>query len=188
MSATAAPFGIRPIYSPTGTVRGGPIGQILTATATAIFQNSPVAINAAGNVVAAVAGARAIGVFQGVEYVDSVGQPCWRNQWIAAQALFTGTIARAYVTTNQPGLVYEIQGNAPVALSLMGAQADWSALAGSTITGLSSVSLDVASAAANAGLRVIGLVGYPDNDWGDLFTIVQVQFSEHQYTADIAAV
>lgn len=188
MSATAAPFGIRPIYSPTGVVRPGPVGQIASATATAIFQNHPVAIDANGFVVAAAAGARALGSFQGVEFVDVTGTPKWRNQWVAADVLFSNTIARAYVTTNQSGLVYEVQGNAPVPLSGMGQQYDWSALAGSTVTGLSSVSLNVASAAANAGLRVIGLVPYPDNDWGDLFTIVQVQFSEHQYTADVASV
>lgn len=188
MSATAAPFGIRPIYSPTGTVRPGPVGQIASGYATAIFQNSPVRITANGVFEAAAAGTRALGVFQGVELVDSTGQPMWRNQWVANTVLFTNTIARCYVTTNQPGLVYEIQGDAPVPLTGMGQQYDWTALAGSTITGLSSVALGVSTAAANAGLRVIGLVGYPDNDWGDLFTIVQVQFSEHQYTADIASV
>lgn len=188
MSATAAPFGVRPLYSPTGVARPGPTGQIASATATAIFQNSPCAIDANGFVVAAAAGSRALGSFQGVEYVDATGRPLWSNQWPAAAVLFANTIARAYLTTNQPGLVYEVQGNAPVPLSGMGQQYDWSALAGSTITGLSSVALNVASAAANAGLRVIGLVAYPDNDWGDLFTIVQVQYSEHQYTADVASV
>lgn len=191
MSATAAPFGIRPVYSPTGTVRPGPSGvsaQIASGLATAIFQNSPVQLLASGFIQAAAAGSRALGVFQGVEFVDVTGTPKWRNQWVANDVLFANTIARAYITTNQPGLVYEVQGNAAIAISLMGAQADWTALAGSTVTGLSSVALDVASAAANAGLRIIGLMGYPDNDWNDAFTIVQVQFSEHQYTADVAAV
>lgn len=188
MSATAAPFGIRPIYSPQGVVRPGPMGQIASGLATAIFQNHPVQILASGFVSPAAAGARALGSFAGVEYVDSTGRPIWSNQWPAAAVLFANTIARAYLTTNQPGLVYEVQGNAPVAIAGMGQQYDWTALAGSTITGLSSVALDVASAAANAGLRAIGLVMYPDNDWGDLFTIVQVQYSEHQYTADVASV
>jgi hypothetical protein len=191
MSATAAPFGIRPLYSPNGVVRPGPSGpslQIASGLATAIFQNHPIQILASGFVSPAAAGARALGSFQGVEFVDATGKPNWMNQWPAAQTLFANTIARVYATTNQPGLVYEVQGNAAVAISLMGAQADWTALAGSTVTGLSSVALDVASAAANAGLRVIGLVPYVDNDWNDAFTIVQVQYSEHQYTADIAAV
>lgn len=188
MSATAAPFGIRPLYSPQGTLRPGPMGQIESGYATAIYQNSPIAISAAGYITAAAAGARAVGVFQGVEYVDVLGKPTWSNQWVANTVLFTGTIARAYVTQNQAQIVYEIQANATLTIAAIGQQYDWSALAGNTLTGLSSVSLNVASAAANAGLRVIGLVPYVDNDWGDAFPIVQVQFSEHQYVADIASV
>jgi hypothetical protein len=48
--------------------------------------------------------------------------------------------------------------------------------------------LDVASAAANAGVRVIGLVPGANNNWGDSFPWVLVQFSQHQYVADIASV
>jgi hypothetical protein len=192
MTATAAPFGIRPLYSPTGIVRPGPGGssgpQIESGYATALYQNSPVAISAAGYLVAAAAGSRAIGVFQGVEYVDSTGRPIWLNQWVANTVLSTGTIARAYFTQQQAELVYEIQANDTLTIAAIGQQYDWTALAGNALTGLSSVALNVASAAANAGLRVIGLVPYPDNDWGDAFPIVQVQFSEHQYVADIASV
>lgn len=188
MSATAAPFGIRPLYSPTGVVRPGPLGQIASGYATNIYQNGPVAYDANGFITAAAAGARAIGVFQGVEYVDSEGRPRWSNRWLANTTLFANTVSRAYITTDQPGLVYEIQANATLTLAAMGQQYDWSALAGNDITGLSSVSLNVASAAANAGLRVVGIVLAPDNDWGDAFPIVQVQFSEHQFTADVASI
>jgi hypothetical protein len=164
------------------------MGQIESGYATAIYQNSPVAISAAGFITAAAAGTRAIGVFQGVEYVDVLQKPTWSNQWVPNTVLSTGTIARAYVTQNQAQIVYEIQANASLTIAAIGQQYDWTALAGNSLTGLSSVALDVASAAANAGLRVVGLVPYVDNDWGDAFTIVQVQFAEHQYTADIASV
>ena len=59
--------------------------------------------------------------------------------------------------------------------------------AGNAITGLSSQSLNVASAAANANLRLIGIVPGPDNNWGDTFVNALVQISEHQNTANIAA-
>ena len=39
----------------------------------------------------------------------------------------------------------------------------------------------------NAQVRIIGLSPAPDNDFGDSFTIVQVQVSEHQNVADRAA-
>ena len=48
--------------------------------------------------------------------------------------------------------------------------------------------LDVASSAANASLRVIGITPYPNNAWGDTYTIAQVQISEHQFVAKIAAI
>lgn len=188
MSSVAAPFGIRPVYSSTGVVRPGPLAAIDSGYATAVYQNSPVAVDANGFLVAAAAGARALGVFQGVEYTDALGHHNMVNQWVASTVLNAQSNMRAYWTIDQPGLVYEIQANATLTRAAIGQEYDWSTLAGNSITGLSSVSLNVASAAANAGLRVIGLNPGPDNDWGDLFPIVLVQFSEHQYTADIASV
>ena len=60
--------------------------------------------------------------------------------------------------------------------------------AGSTTTGLSQLMLDVASSAANASLRLINKANYVDNAWGDTYVIAQVQISEHQFVADVAAV
>jgi predicted aconitase len=50
--------------------------------------------------------------------------------------------------------------------------------------------LDTASVVASGGvaqLRVIGITPGPDNAWGDAYTIVQVQISEHQDVATINA-
>ena len=188
MSSVAAPFGIRPAFATTGTIRPGPLAAIETAYNTAVYQNGPVAVNANGFLVAAAAGDRALGVFQGVEYTDALGYHHLVNQWVANTVLNAQSNMRAYWTIDQPGLVYEIQANATLTRAAIGQQYDWTALAGNAITGLSSVALDVASAAANAGLRVIGLNPGPDNDWGDTYPIVLVQFSQHQYTADIASV
>lgn len=184
MSSIAAPFGLRPSFSPDGIVRPGPLVEIASGFATAIFQNSPVAINAAGNLVTAAPGARSIGVFQGVEFTDTEGRFRVANQWVANQV---AADVRAYSTQSQQ-LVYEIQANATLTIASIGQQFDWTALTGSTITGLSSVALDVASAAANAGLRVIGLNPASDNVFGDAFPIVLVQISEHQLTADVASI
>ena len=47
MPATSAPFGLRPVFHPSGTIR--PVGTtIASAYNTAIFQNQPVAIAADG--------------------------------------------------------------------------------------------------------------------------------------------
>ena len=46
--------------------------------------------------------------------------------------------------------------------------------------------LDVASVAANAAFRLIGITPGPDNAFGDTYVICQVQISEHQNVADVA--
>ena len=183
MSSVASPFGLRPALHPSGVIRQNQ-GTIASGYATAIFQFSPVAIDATGVLVVAAAGARAVGVFLGVEYTGTDGRRRFSNQWVASTV---GSDIVAYYSQD-PSITYEIQANATLDITSMGQQYDWVALAGNTTTGLSSVSLDVASAAANAGLRVVGLNPGPDNAWGDSFPIVQVQISEHQLVADRASV
>jgi hypothetical protein len=183
MSSVASPFGLKPVWHPSGTIRQL-AGTILSGLVTNIFQYSPLAVAADGTLVGAVVGVRAIGSFMGVEFTDTDGRRRVSNRWTA------NTVATDIVAyyTEDPLTVYEIQGNAAVTQLQIGQQFDWSALAGNATTGLSMVSLNVASAAANAGLRVIGFNPGPDNVVGDAFTICQVQISEHQYVADIASV
>lgn len=185
MSQLAAPFGLRPSYSPHGIVRSGPLGTIVSAHPANIFADEPVAINAAGFLVGSAPGARAIGTFQGVEYDDVEGRHRVSNRWIANTI---ATNIRAYYTQAQDSLMYEIQANAALSQADIGQQFDWTALVGSTITGNSGVALDVASSAANAGLRVLGLNPGPDNELTDPFPIVLVQISQHQTVADIASI
>jgi hypothetical protein len=133
--------------------------------------------------VAAAVGAAFIGTFQGVEFIDSDGRRRVSNKWTGATA---GTEIVAYVTIDQ-SITYQIQSNAALAVTDIGKQFDFSAASGNTTTGLSSQTLDVASAAANAAVRLIGIVPGPDNAWGDTYVNALVQISEHQNTADVAA-
>lgn len=190
MSALAAPFGLRPSYHPSGTIRPV-VSTIASAYAVNIFQGSPVGYIADGTIAMAAAGGTAVagasGCFQGVEYTPTNGRRVLSNTWPASQV---ATEIVAYLTED-PTIVYQIQANATLTRAAVGNQYDWSANGtnnGNTTTGLSTVSLDVASAAANAGLRVLGLTPGPDNDWGDAFPIVDVQLAEHQFVATIAAI
>lgn len=183
MSTVASPFGLKPAFHPSGIVRQLQ-GTILSGHPTAIFQFSPLAVAANGTLVAAAAAARAIGSFMGVEYTGVDGRRRVENQWIANTV---GTEIVAYYTED-PYLIYEIQADGSIAQTEIGQQYDWTALAGNLTTGLSSIALDTASAAANAGLRIVGINPAPDNVVADAFTIVQVQISEHQYVADIVSV
>ncbi len=182
MSSTAAPFGLKPAWHPSGTIRQLQ-STISSAYGTDIFQYSPVRIDlTTGALTEADPGERAIGVFLGVEWTATDGRRRVGNRWEA------GTIGKDIVAyySEDPYITYEIQANTTLALAEVGSQYDWTALAGNVTTGLSSIALDVASGAAAAGLRVIGLNPAPDNIFGDAFPIVQVQISEHQYVADQA--
>ena len=186
MSATSAPFGLRPVYSPSGVVR--PTAMTITSGyATAIYQNQPVKIvpssTGEGTIAAAAVGDRFVGTFQGVEWTDSSGRRRVDNKWTAST---TGTDIIAYVTVD-PTIVYEIQSNAALAVSDIGKQFDFTAASGSAVVGLSTQMLDVASAASNASLRLLNITPGPDNAWGDTYVIAQVQISEHQNVADVAA-
>lgn len=185
MSTVSQPFGLRPSYSPSGVVRPTAY-TILTGYAVNILQSQPVKIGTNGTIEAAAIGDRYIGTFQGVEFTDSDGRRRVSNKWTASLA---GTEIVAYVTLD-PTIVYEIQANGSIAVTDIGKQADFTAIGtGSTVTGLSAMMLDTATLtdSANAQMRIIDLAPAPDNNFGDNFTIVQVQVSEHQNVADRAA-
>jgi len=187
MSSVSQPFGLRPVYSPSGVVRPTAY-TILTGYATNIFQNQPVKIvtssTGEGTIAAAAIGDRFIGTFQGVEFTDSDGRRRVSNKWTASLA---ATDIVAYVTLD-PTIVYEIQSNAALAITDIGKQYDFTTIGtGSTVVGISQMMLDVASATTNASFRLIGITPGPDNNWGDTYVIAQVQISEHQNVADVAA-
>ena len=187
MSSVSQPFGLRPVYSPSGVVRPTAF-SILTGYGLNILQNQPVKIvtssTGEGTIAAAAINDRFIGTFQGVEFTDTDGRRRVSNKWTASLA---ATDIVAYVTLD-PTIVYEIQSNAALTVADIGKQYDFTTIGtGSTVVGISQMMLDVASAATNASFRLIGITPGPDNNWGDNFVIAQVQISEHQNVADVAA-
>ena len=128
-----------------------------------------------------------VGTFMGVEFTDSDGRRRVSNKFLANTP---ATDVTAYITRD-PAIVYQIQANGAVNISNIGNQYDFGSItAGSTVIGLSTAVLDTASLVASgavAQMRVIGITPGPDNAWGDAYTIVQVQISEHQDVATINA-
>mgnify|MGYP006281959067 FL=1 len=189
MTSTLTPFGLRAIYSPMGTVRPYS-GQIKSGYGSDIFQNQPVRYGLStdsgsveGYVVPSAAGEAIIGTFMGVEFVDSTGRQRVSNYWPASTV---GTEIIAYFSTDYT-IVYEIQANASLSIASIGGQYNIDGVTGTTPQGFSTASLNVASSASNAQLRVIGLSNYVNNAWGDSYPIVQVQIAKHQNVATIAA-
>lgn len=180
-----APFGLRPVYHPSGFVRPQAFTLVDNYSAT-LLQNQPVKIGTNGTLQPAAIGDPFIGTFQGVEFTDSDGRRRVSNKWIAST---TGTDITAYATTD-PYIVYEIQSNATVAVTNIGNQYNTGTItAGSTVTGLSAVVLDTGTVtdSASAQMRLIGITPGPDNAFGDTYVICQVEIAEHQYVAPIVA-
>lgn len=177
-----APFGFQPVYHSSGYVRP----QAMTMTdnyGSNILQYQPVKI-AAGVVVPAAVGDAFVGTFMGVEFTDSDGRRRVSNKWVGGNV---GSNITAYITLD-PQIVYQIQSNAAVNVDDIGEQFDFGSItSGSLTTGLSTAVLDVASSAANAQMRLIGITPGPDNAFGDTYVICQVEISEHQNVATIAA-
>ena len=185
MSATSAPFGLRPAYHPSGVIRPTAM-TIATGYAANILQFQPVIIHTDGTIRAAAAGGSFVGTFMGVEFTDTDGRRRVSNKWTASTS---ATEIVAYITMD-PAIVYEIQATSSVNITNIGNQADMSNVtAGSTVTGLSQATLD-ASSLADTGtlqLRVVAIAPEVGNTAGDAYTIVQVQISENDLVADKAA-
>ena len=189
MTATAAPFGFRPVLHSTGLDRARR-RTIAAAYGTALYKGMMVTLNTNGTIVAAAAAADFLGVFAGVEYTDASGKPTYSNFWPAAQAVMANTPIIAYVWEDFDTM-FEVQANGSVAAAAVGDQADVVNVgAGGGITGLSTSALNstLVGAGAQGQWRIEEISGYPDNAAGDAFTIVRVKMARQQFTSNKVAV
>jgi len=186
MSATSAPFGMRPAYHPSGLDRAQALANgIVSGYATTIYKGQPVRIDPSattGQIVVAGAGEAFVGCFAGVEFTDTTGRRRVSNFW-PANTSATEIVAYFY---SDPAIVYEIQTNGTLTQASIGQEYDLaSTTVGGTTTGLSQCMLSNSAAAANgsAQMRVVDIAPYPDNAWGDAYVIVRAQIAEHQFGA-----
>jgi hypothetical protein len=215
MSATFQPFGLKPVYHPSGLDRAVPFvgtntfvpGTTYTApyslsSGQSFWQFQPVAITSSGQLTIAnqtASSGKVYGVFDGVEYTNSDGRRSVAKY--AAKTTLDASTNIVFWIFSDPALVYEIQVNGTVAASALGTEYNFDTTSGSTVTdgyaignggaGFSTTALlATAVGSGNQGqVRVVGLgreVAYPagnTNQWGDAYTIVQVQISNNQFAA-----
>jgi len=183
MSATNAPFGLRPAFHPSGLDRAQALaGGIATTYNTGILKGQPVKYDTNGNIVVAAAGDAFVGPFAGCEWTDNTGRRQISTQWTANTAYQTGSNVTYFY--NDPNIVYEIQADGSLAQTSIGDEANLSATtAGSTTTGLSQCTLSTTLAGANAQaqMRIVDLAPYVDNAWGDTYTVVRCQIAKFQF-------
>ena len=188
MSATAAPFGLRPVYHPSGLDRASAY-TIASAYGTTIYKGDPVILNTNGTVTVGTAAAALLGVFAGCEYTDATGKPTYSPFYPASQSILAGTTITAWVY-DDPTIVYEVQSQGSVAQTAVGDEADIVYAAGSTATGISACPLNttLAGAGNQKQFRITGFSLAPDNAVGDSFTVVQVTLANTQFRAPTTAV
>lgn len=183
MSATAAPYGLRPVNLIGGQPYAGSTRMIKIANAYAanLFYGQPVSVNTSGVVIAEtgtsnVAATGVVGVFVGCTYTDpNLKYKVFKQYWP------TGTVATdamAYVV-DDPDVVMQAQANGAVAQTALGANIGFGTSAGDTNTGNSTTPLATGTlnTTATLPLRIVGFVDGPDSAVGDAYTDVLVKWN-----------
>jgi hypothetical protein len=189
MPSTSAPFGLRPVNHPSGTMRPKRLQSgIASGYATALYKGVPVKFNSSGNLIISAGNDDIAGVFIGVEYTLS-GRRMVLPYWPASTAPDTSEPYFVYYW-DDPDIVYEIQSNASLAQTAIGDQADFASItAGAYPPGFSGSMLGSLVGAGNQGqFRVEALAPYVNNAWGDTYVIVQGKIARHQYVSNKVAI
>ena len=195
MSATSAPFGLRPAFHPSGLDRAQALaGGITSGYGTAILKGQAVQYSPNAGVILPVLDTTTnsglvSGAFAGVEWTDTTGRRRVSNYWPASTTYIAGSCIAYFYNDQQ--IVYEIQTDATMAQTAIGNEANLSNFAaGSTTTGLSQMTLSASlvGSGSTGQFRIVDIAPYADNAWGDPYVIVRVQVSNPQFVAAKAAI
>lgn len=172
---TNAPRGLKPVRYMDGSAYTGKtnVYNIASAYATAIGENDPVAVLADGTLGIGVAGSQCRGVLRGVEYFTTAGAFVQSNNWPAATAIKTGTVAKAFVA-DDPTLLFDVQETngssaAGTALALADKNLNINFVIGAPGTdGVSTTSINntTENTTSTLNLRIVALSDYPGNAVG----------------------
>ena len=195
MSATAAPYGLRPINLIGGLPFAGSTRQIKIASGYAadIFNGDVVQVHTDGTITkvtnvgsnADPFPAGAVGIFVGCAYTDATMGFITRQYWP------TGTVAAdavAYVV-DDPNALFMIQADGALTQTNLHKNFPIVQTAGSTATGNSKIALDAdqGNTTATIAFKVVDFVNSSTSKVGDAYTDVIVKFnpSSHAYLAGL---
>ena len=193
MSTTFKPFGLKPVYHPSGLDRAVPfVGTNTFVTGTtftapysltageSFFQYQPVSLTATGQLTIAnqtAASGTVYGVFDGVEYTTAEGRRTVGKS--ASKTTLDAATQILFWIFADPALVYEAQVNGSASTGSIGRQYNFDTTAGSTVTdgytigtggaGFSTTALLATPVATTVQgqVRVVGLgreVSYPSGE------------------------
>lgn len=180
MTATAAPFGLRPVRHLTGgEIRTMGFQNGVADGSTAVFYMGQPLKWSSGYLVAASAGDTTIaGVFAGCQYIDTAAS---RFHAVQFSATYPGVTTSKDVLIHMhvdPQIIFQIQGSTAVAITDRGRYADFTGSGGNSITGDSAVALGTPGGSV-ANFLILDRFEIPENDWGSGYPIVEVVFAEH---------
>ena len=148
MSTTFKPFGLKPVYHPSGLDRAVPfVGTNTFATGTTFtapyslsagetfFQYQPVSLTASGQLTIAnqtAASGTVYGVFDGVEYTTAEGRRTVGKS--ASKATLDAATQIVFWIFADPAIVYEAQVNGSASTASIGRQYNFDTTAGSLVT------------------------------------------------------
>jgi len=191
MTATAAPFGLRPI----GRLGGGTIETraypILSSESTRICYGDVVKLTDAGATTTiqkdtGTTTATPIGIFLGCQFIDlNSKQLTFSQQWSGA----ANTEGMAFVV-DDPTALFAIQADSTVNNDDLAANAALVQGASNADLSISRVSLDISTAATTATLplRIVDwLGGYNGDEYGTAFPIMVARFNAGHQLSLIAA-
>jgi len=193
MSTTFKPFGLKPVYHPSGLDRAVPFvgtntfvtGTTFTApyslgSGESFFQYQPVSLTASGQLTIAnqtAASGTVYGVFDGVEYTTAEGRRTVGKS--ASKTTLDAATQILFWIFSDPALVYEAQVNGSATTAYIGRQYNFDTTAGSTVTSGTTIGTGGAGFSTTALLatpvattvqgqvRVVGLgreVAYPTGE------------------------
>jgi hypothetical protein len=195
MSATYAPFGLKPVYHPSGLVRSLNFTGAYDTDAV-FYSGTPVALDeatTAGTATLVVASntpttnKRLAGVFGGVEYTDASGRRTV-SKWFGP-ALGTATDVVMWIFMD-PEIVYEVQANGSLTNIVVGQAFNLTAASSGQIIGngglgtsTAALSTTAVAAGTQAQMQVVNLGREITNAWGDAYTVVQVKIANDTFVA-----
>ena len=176
MANADTPKGFWPLRHLTGgTIRTSEFA-IASGYGTGIFRGDIVKLVAGGGIEISAAGARSVGVFNGVQYTDAAGDVKFSKQWPASQVA-TSIKASVY---SDPNITFGVQSAGSTVEADIGNLGDHVATGGSTTTGQSANELNGTTSTAYAGFRVLGKIDNPGNEYGTNVNL-EVQLVEHEF-------
>jgi len=185
MANVNKPFGLRPIGNLSATGAQKQYGyEIADNQAGAIYQGDLVTLKD-GYILKFAPGSHtaAVGVFNGCQYVDPTsGKPTWSNYYPGSVNITTGKIIADVL--DDPNQLFIIQADEDVVQADFGKNADVTAsTTGSTVTGVSAMTLDSSTIATTAALnlKLVGLYNVDGNALDENYTVVIVKINEHLY-------